>query len=62
MNPSSSQGKKSHIVSQEPETAEEEQARKRSGKLRVDYLIDVMSTLGVNDTSGESIAAVGSNE
>jgi hypothetical protein len=44
------------------ETAEEEQERKRSGKVRVDYLIDVMSTLGVNAGSGEAIAAVGSNE
>ena len=53
---------KSHIVSQDLETAEEEQDRKRSGKVRVDYLVDVMSTLGVNKRSGEAIAAVGSNE
>lgn len=53
---------KSHIVAQDLETAEEEQARKQSGRVRVDYLVDVVSSLGVNRRSGEAIAAVGSNE
>lgn len=59
---STSSSSRTHIISQGAlETAEEESTRKQSGRVQVDYLVDLVDSLGVA-REGEGMVAVGSNE
>lgn len=59
---SNSTSSRTHIIFQGAlETAEEESTRKHSGRVQVDYLVDLVDSLGVG-REGEGMVAVGSNE